>query len=163
MKSIREIASDVLRKCSSRGWSLAVAESCTGGLLGGSLTAIPGSSEVFVGGVIAYSNSLKSRLLGVPAQTLELEGAVSEETALAMARGVSTITGAPCGVSVTGVAGPGGGTEQKPVGTVWFAAVSPTGEMTRGFRFAGDRDAVREQSVQAALELVLEVMDFKEN
>jgi len=162
LKDIRKTASDVLGKCSSRGWSLAVAESCTGGLLGGSLTAIPGSSEVFVGGVITYSNSLKSRLLGVPAQTLELKGAVSEETAFAMARGVRTITGADCGISVTGVAGPSGGTDEKPVGTVWFAAVGPAGEIARGYRFAGGRDAVREQSVQAALELVLEVMDLKE-
>ena len=162
MKGIRKIASDVLRECSGRGWSLAVAESCTGGLLGGSLTAIPGSSEVFVGGVIAYSNSLKSRLLGVPAQTLELKGAVSEETAVAMARGIRTITGADCGISVTGVAGPTGGTDEKPAGTVWFAVGSPAGEITRGYWFAGGRGAVREQSVQVALELVLEVMDLKE-
>ena len=135
-----------------------MAESCTGGLLGGCLTAVPGSSDVFVGGVIAYSNAVKAQLLGVGPEVLRKKGAVSEETAVAMARGVAKATGSDCGVSVTGVAGPAGGTGEKPVGTVWFGAVSPGKELTRLARFDGDRERVREQSVLAALELILELV-----
>lgn len=158
MTGSKETAAKVLKWCGRRRWSLSVAESCTGGLVGGCLTAVPGSSAVFIGGVIAYSNAAKERLLGVPPEILHLRGAVSEETAIAMARGVVKITGSECGVSVTGVAGPGGGTREKPVGTVWFGAVSPRKELSRLGRFDGSRDHVREQSVQAALELVLELV-----
>jgi PncC family amidohydrolase len=152
-------AERVFMECRDRGWSLSVAESCTGGLVGGCLTSIPGSSRFFLGGVIAYSNGLKMQLLGVPAGTIDSKGAVSEETALAMARGVVALTGADCGISVTGVAGPEGGTPEKPVGTVWFAVVSPLGEVTRSHRFPGGRKEVRRRSIEAALDLFLEALD----
>ncbi len=158
MTASKKTAAKVLEWCSRRGWSLSVAESCTGGLVGGCLTAIPGSSAVFVGGVIAYSNAVKENLLGVPPEVLHSKGAVSEETALAMARGVAKIFGSECGISVTGVAGPSGGTGEKPVGTVWFGAVSPGHELSRLGHFGGTRDHIREKSVQAALELILELL-----
>src|SRR5438132_195697 len=104
----------------STGQTLAVAESCTGGLLGSRLTDVPGSSEYFLGGVIAYHDSLKTSLLNVPSEIIEQHGAVSAECALAMARGVRRLTGASIGISITGIAGPSGGTEAKPVGTVFI-------------------------------------------
>jgi len=154
-----EKARRVLQECAGRGWSLSVAESCTGGLVGGCLTSIPGSSNVFLGGVIAYSNWLKIRLLGVPSEIIDARGAVSEETALAMARGAVNLTGADCGISVTGIAGPDGGTPEKPVGTVWFAVVSPLAEVSRSYLFQGEREEVRRWSVRAALDLFLEALD----
>jgi nicotinamide-nucleotide amidase len=150
---------NVISCCLERGRTIAVAESCTGGLVGGCLTAIPGSSACFLGGIIAYSNDLKKGLLGVSPEIIDAEGAVSEETALAMARGVVEATGADCGISITGIAGPDGGTDEKPVGTVCFAVVHPSGESTRIFRFPGNREQVREQSVQAALELLIEALN----
>ena len=146
----------VLARCVRNNWTLSVAESCTGGLLGGCLTAVPGSSAFFLGGVIAYANSVKSGILSVPEDTIRLKGAVSSETALAMARGVTRATGSDCGISVTGIAGPEGGTPDKPVGTVWFAVVWPDGEASRSHRFPGSRDQVREQAVRTALDLFLE-------
>lgn len=148
----------VLDLCLGREWTLAVAESCTGGLLGGRLTSVPGSSACFLGGVIAYSNDLKLALLKVPLTLLETEGAVSGAVAEAMARGVLRATGADCGISVTGVAGPDGGTAEKPVGTVWVGVALPTGVTSRRYNFKGDRDEVREQTVDAALELFLELV-----
>jgi PncC family amidohydrolase len=138
------------------GLTLAVAESCTGGLLGGGLTALSGSSGYFLGGVIAYSNRLKSEVLNVPVPLLESEGAVSEAVAQAMAKGVCVVTGADCGISVTGIAGPTGGTPEKPVGTVWVGIHAPSGTHSRLYNFSGNRDEVREQAIQAALELFLE-------
>jgi PncC family amidohydrolase len=118
---------------------------------------VPGSSRVFIGGVIAYSNEMKKTLLDVPEEILGSKGAVSEEAALAMAQGVVNATGSDCGISVTGVAGPGGGSPEKPAGTVWFAVASPLGGLSRSYLFQGEREEVREKSVQTALELVLEV------
>jgi len=152
-----EASERVRELCAENGWTLSVAESCTGGLLGGCLTAAPGSSAYFLGGVIAYSNSVKSGLLGVPSETVRLEGAVSGETALAMARGVARITGADAGISITGIAGPDGGSPGKPVGTVWFAVVCPNGQTVRSFLFPGEREEVREQAVQTAIDLFLEL------
>jgi PncC family amidohydrolase len=154
----RDPAQKVQELCLRRGWSIAVAESCTGGLLGGSLTDLPGSSGYFLGGVIAYSNDLKTSLLNIPSTLLDSEGAVSRPVVEAMAQGVAAVTNADCGISVTGVAGPSGGTPEKPVGTVWVAVSLPSGTVSRLFTFSGDRRVIREKTVEAALELFLETV-----
>lgn len=148
-----DLASVVLDICKADGIKLAVAESCTGGLLGARITSIPGSSAVFLGGVLAYDNSVKTELLGVDPALIEENGAVSEPVAIAMARGVRTRLAADLGIAVTGIAGPGGGTAEKPVGTVWIAL---DGRVTkaRGLRLIGDRTEVRQRAVQSALDLV---------
>ncbi|MFL5638513.1 MAG: competence/damage-inducible protein A [Gemmatimonadaceae bacterium] len=148
-----DLAAVVLGKCRSDGFTLAVAESCTGGLLGERITNIPGSSEVFLGGVIAYHNDVKRLELGVSAQTIEAHGAVSEQVALEMATGVRDRLRADIGVSVTGIAGPTGGTPEKPVGLVWIA-VHHTGAKARRFHVGGDRTEIRQRAAQAALEMV---------
>jgi nicotinamide-nucleotide amidase len=152
-----DLAAVVLEAAQSAGRTLAVAESCTGGLLGGRLSAVPGASHSFVGGVIAYANDVKQRLLDVPAAMLEQEGAVSESVACAMAAGVRARTGADLTVAVTGIAGPDGGTTEKPVGTVWFATAMAEGE-TRARRlvFGGARNEIRARAAQAALGLLLD-------
>ena len=137
-----------------RGKRLAVGESCTGGLIAGRITAVPGASDVFVGGVVAYANGVKTDLLDVPAATLETHGAVSEEAVRAMAEGVQQRFAADASVAVTGIAGPGGGTPEKPVGTVWLAA--RLGSRTRTVKrvFPGDRGEIRGRAAQAALDLL---------
>ncbi len=142
-----------------RGWTLATAESCTGGGIGARVTAVSGSSAYYRGGVIAYHNDVKRDRLGVSVKTLETEGAVSAQTAAEMARGARRATGgdgggASGGLSVTGVAGPTGGTEEKPVGTVYIGVSSEEGETIRHFVFSGDRESVRTQSWDAALALL---------
>lgn len=137
-----------------RGLTVSVAESCTGGLLGNRLTNIPGSSRYFERGVIVYSNRAKEEMLGVPPSVLAAHGAVSAPVAEAMAAGICRISGSPCGIAVTGIAGPDGGTPTKPVGTVFIAAAWPGGLRARHFRFAGGRDAVKRQSAQAALDML---------
>jgi nicotinamide-nucleotide amidase len=139
---------------SMRGATVSVAESCTGGGLGRTLTRIPGSSDYFKGGVIAYSDELKKRLLKVKAATLKSQGAVSGAVAGEMAAGVRSACRADFGLAVTGVAGPGGGTEEKPVGTVHIAVASADTVRIRGHRFEGGRSAVRAAATQAALELL---------
>ncbi len=151
------LAGAVATQLRRRRWRLAVAESCTGGLVGGRLSSEPGASEVFVGGVVAYSNDIKERLLGVPAALLAEHGAVSEPAAEAMALGALEL-GAECAVAVTGVAGPGGGSEAKPVGTVHIAAVTPERRRQAAFTFPGDRSAVREWATNLALDLVRRVV-----
>jgi nicotinamide-nucleotide amidase len=133
------------------GKHVAVAESCTGGLIAKRITDRPGASEVFLGGVIAYANEVKIAQLGVTAQDLARHGAVSEPVARQMARGVADRFGAAAGIAVTGIAGPGGGTPDKPVGTVW-RAISLDGEVeARVLTFVGDREAIRERAAQEAL------------
>ncbi|MFP5238746.1 MAG: CinA family protein [Acidobacteriota bacterium] len=134
-----------------RGWSLVTAESCTGGLIGSELTNLSGSSEWYLGGVIAYSNALKTSLLGVDEATLAEHGAVSRETVLAMAAGAASRLGAQCAVAVSGIAGPTGGTEEKPVGTVWVAWVTPDTRDAEQFLFDGDRIDIKRQSALAAI------------
>lgn len=138
------------------GTTLTAAESCTGGLLSQRITAVPGSSDYFLGGAVTYSNELKSRLVGVPAQMIAEHGAVSEPVARAMAEGARRALGSDWGVGITGVAGPGGGSEAKPVGTVHIAVAGPRdGEVEhRRIRFPGDRDRVRRFSAQTALEML---------
>jgi PncC family amidohydrolase len=137
-----------------RALTVSVAESCTGGLLGNRLTNIPGSSRYFERGVIVYSNRAKEEMLGVPPSLLAAHGAVSAPVAEAMAAGICRISGSPCGIAVTGIAGPDGGTPTKPVGTVFIAAAWPSGLRVRHFRFAGGRDAVKRQSAQSALDML---------
>lgn len=148
-----DLAAKVLDLCRTRRLKLSVAESCTGGLLGARLTAIPGSSDVFIGGVIAYDNAVKRSVLGVPQTLIERYGAVSGEVASAMAKGVVDALGGDLGVAVTGVAGPGGGSEEKPVGMVWIAAHGAVNEC-RELRLFGDRGEVRQRAAQAALDMV---------
>lgn len=144
----------VIETLAAQGRTLAVAESCTGGGLGAALTAIPGSSTVFVGGVIAYANSVKVELLGVADSVIDTRGAVSSETAAAMALGVRNATGADWGVAITGIAGPGGGDPDRPVGTVWIAVAGPEQNSAQCERhlFSGDRESIRSASVRAALD-----------
>jgi len=152
------VAELVLGLCRSRGLTLGTAESCTGGMVAERLTAIPGSSDAFVGAVVAYSNDLKERELGVPAEVLARFGAVSAETAAAMASGARGALGVDVAVAVTGVAGPGGGTDEKPVGLVYVHVVGPDGEHAADFRFPGDRNAVRHRATAWALHLVRRVL-----
>jgi nicotinamide-nucleotide amidase len=149
-----DMAKVVLDLCAAKGYTIAVAESCTGGLLGARITAVPGSSHYFVGGVIAYSNEVKATHLGVGDDTLIKHGAVSEETACEMASGVRARYRADVAMSLTGVAGPGGGTEKKPVGMVCLG-VDIDGKVTAATRnMVGDREEIRQRSAQWALDQV---------
>jgi len=145
------VVGDLLRE---RRATVSVAESCTGGMLGERFTSVPGSSDYFVGGFITYSNSMKMELLGVPPEVLEQHGAVSQETAEAMAAGARRRTGSTYALSVTGVAGPSGGSELKPVGSVWLAVADDAGTHAEHRRFLGDRQRIRIFTVQMALDLL---------
>ncbi len=147
------LAESLVRLLAARGRTIATAESCTGGLLGARITDVPGSSSVYLGGIVAYSNRVKMERLGVPLDVLERHGAVSEPVAKSMAEGAIRELGSDLAVAVTGIAGPGGGTPAKPVGTVWIAAADASGEEALGFRVPGNREMVRERSVHKALEL----------
>ena len=148
-----DMAEVVLDACRARNLTIAVAESCTGGLLGARLTSFAGSSDVVVGGVIAYSNGVKERLLDVQPDSLRQHGAVSEQVVREMAAGARERTGAEIGIAITGVAGPGGGTVEKPVGTVWLA-VDVNGRCeARRVHLIGDRDEIRRRATQAALDM----------
>ncbi len=149
-----DLAAVVLERARRAGLSLGAAESCTGGLVGGRITDVPGSSDVFAGGVVCYSNRLKTELLDVSPALIAEHGAVSEAVARAMAEGTRTRIGVDVVVSVTGIAGPSGGTEEKPVGTVWFAVASPGGTESRRIIFPGSRKEIRERAAQMALFLV---------
>jgi nicotinamide-nucleotide amidase len=154
-----DLAALVVQGCRVRGWTVAVAESCTGGMLGMRLTAVPGASDVVLGGVIAYANAVKVRDLGVPEPVLAAEGAVSEAVARAMASGVRARCGATVGIGITGVAGPGGGTPDKPVGTVWVAVdVDGTVQAARAV-FPGNRHEIRYRAAQAALDRLRRALD----
>ncbi|MEP6732202.1 MAG: competence/damage-inducible protein A [bacterium] len=149
-----DLAAVVLDLCRSRSLTIGVAESCTGGMLGARLTAIPGSSDVVRGGIIAYDNGIKSSLLGVSQAVLDEHGAVSEPTVRAMASGARAATGTDVALAITGVAGPGGGSDDKPVGTVWIA-LDLRGEVeSRRYVMVGDRAEVRHRSAQAAMEML---------
>lgn len=133
--------------------TLATAESCTGGLIGHRLTNVPGSSEYFPGGIIAYANEIKERVLGVSRQTLDTHGAVSAETAIEMARGARRVLGVDLAVSVTGIAGPGGGTAEKPIGVVYVALAAPDFVRVEKFVWDQDREGNKWESSEAALRL----------
>lgn len=148
------LASAVITSARSQRATIALAESCTGGLISAALTDVPGSSDVFLGGAIAYSNALKERFARVTPQTLERYGAVSGETAREMADGIRRETGADFALAVTGIAGPGGGGEEKPVGTVWFALGNRHATSVELRRFGGDRFAVRARTTAIGLDLL---------
>ena len=149
-----DLAAILLEQARRAGVSLGAAESCTGGLVGGRITAIPGSSQSFAGGVVCYSNELKTKLLDVPAALIARHGAVSEEVARAMAEGARTRLGVDMAISVTGIAGPTGGTEEKPVGTVWFGLSAAGGTEAKRVIFLGSRTEIRERAAQTALFLL---------
>jgi nicotinamide-nucleotide amidase len=148
----------VLDLCRVRGWTLATAESCTGGLIAARLTSVPGSSEVFHGSVVAYADDVKKSELGVPAAVLAEHGAVSAETAAAMAVGVTKALGVDVGIADTGIAGPGGGTPEKPVGLVHLHVATPDAEAGREFSFPGDRESIRTRATVGALHLARRVL-----
>lgn len=150
----RRVEELVLDACLDQGLTLATAESCTGGMVAQRLTSVPGSSRVFLGGVVAYSNEVKAAELGVPAEVLERHGAVSAEAAAAMAAGAREQLGADLAVAVTGIAGPDGGSEEKPVGLVYLHAEGPSGSRSSDFVFPGDREGVRRRAAVTALHLV---------
>lgn len=140
------------------GKTIATAESCSGGLIAHRLTNVPGASTPFVGGVVAYSNAVKTTLLAVPEATLETHGAVSEAVAQAMANGARRGFGCDFAVAVTGIAGPGGGTPEKPVGLVYMAVAGPDGTVVRRHTFSGDRLSIKQQTADAALTLLWETL-----
>jgi nicotinamide-nucleotide amidase len=150
-ESLEQVVGDLLKRA---GYTLATAESCTGGLLSGRITDIPGSSEYFLEGAVTYSNEAKTKLLGVPQKLIEDHGAVSEEVALAMARGIRELAGSTFGIGITGIAGPGGGTAEKPVGLVYIALADESQASAKKFVFPGDRQFIRTLSVNAALDLL---------
>lgn len=157
-KTLEVLVGELLRE---RGLRLAVAESCTGGLVGHRLTNVAGSSTYYLGSVTAYAYEAKVRLLGVRWETLEQHGAVSPETVIEMARGVRTALAADIGLAVSGIAGPGGGTPEKPVGLTWVGFSSPWDEFARQFLWHGDRIENKEQSAQAAMQVLVEYLAQK--
>ena len=147
-------ARDLLAAARAANAHIVTAESCTGGLIAALLTEIPGSSDVVERGFVTYSNEAKTRMLGVPAAMIEEHGAVSEPVACAMATGVRKLAGSTFGIGVTGIAGPGGGSEEKPVGLVYIAMADEDNVTARKFIFPGDRQFIRTLSVNAALDMV---------
>lgn len=148
-------AENLVALLKATGKTCATAESCTGGKAGAAITSVSGASDVYLGGVVSYANSVKHSVLGVSREILSSCGAVSEECAIAMAEGVRLLTGADIAVSVTGIAGPGGATADKPVGLVWFARATADGTMAEKAIFAGGREEVRDKAVAHALGLMM--------
>lgn len=157
LTELQPAAKSVLDRLRAKGETLAIAESCTGGLLGAALTAVPGASDPFLGGIIAYHDRMKAEWLGVDEAVLDREGSVSEAVAQQMAAGARTRFGAAWAVAITGIAGPSGGSAEKPVGTVWIAVSGPQ-PAARRYLFPGDRAEVRAGSAGAALELLAHAM-----
>jgi nicotinamide-nucleotide amidase len=155
----RTVQELVLERCRARGLTLGTAESCTGGLVAARLTSVPGSSDVFRGGIVAYDNEVKEQVLGVPDEVLAEHGAVSAEVAAVMANAARERLGVDLAVSVTGIAGPGGGTPEKPVGLVFFHAAGPMGERSLRFEIPGEREWIRLRSAVAALHLVRRLLE----
>ncbi len=152
-------AARLVQDAKDAGVTLATAESCTGGLVSALITAISGSSAVYLGSIVSYANEVKQRLLGVPAEVLAHDGAVSEACAKAMAKGAKKAIGADYALAITGLAGPGGATPDKPVGLVYLALATPTGGViVQKCHFAGDRDAVRSQTAAKGLDMLLEAV-----
>ena len=157
-KNLESETGDLVRE---RGLRLALAESCTGGLIGHRMTNVPGSSEYFAGSVVAYSYEAKAKILGVSWDVLNSVGAVSSETVIEMARGAKELMDADIAVSISGIAGPGGGTDEKPVGTVWVGLVTNDGHWSQEFHFDGDREQNKASSADAALQVLLDYLQGK--
>jgi PncC family amidohydrolase len=157
-KMLEKEVGELLKKL---GLTLAVAESCTGGLLAHRITNIPGSSDYFMGGVVAYSNQVKNALLKVSEETLSTHGAVSRETAIQMAKGVRELLGTDIGIGITGIAGPGGATPTKPVGLVYVALSAPDHEECHQFLWQGHRIQNKRLSTEAALKMLLDYLKSK--
>lgn len=153
------IESEIGERLGRLGATMATAESCAGGLISHRITNVPGASAYFQGGFITYSNRAKMKLLGVGKDTLNTAGAVSEEVAREMAQGAQAKLGVDFAVSVTGIAGPTGGTEEKPVGTVYIGVATPSGARVERKQFSGTREEVKSQTAQRALEFLLECID----
>ncbi|HHW99198.1 MAG TPA: nicotinamide-nucleotide amidohydrolase family protein, partial [Firmicutes bacterium] len=148
--TLASVLGQLLRK---RGYKLALAESCTGGLLGSMITDVPGSSDYFAAGYITYSNDAKQNLLGVPEQVIAEQGAVSAACAQAMATGARRVSGAEVAIAITGIAGPTGGTPEKPVGTVYVTIIAPEGQLVEKLSLRGERAAIRTRAAKTALNL----------
>ena len=160
MQAIEQQLGEILLR---RKMTIATAESCTGGRLAALMNKWPGSSEWYKGSVIAYSNDVKQRLLSVPSETLQTVGAVSEETVLQMVKGVQALVRTDCAIATSGIAGPGGGTPQKPVGTVWIAWAIAGEASARCYHFNGTREEITAQACQIALEEMVRLLTLKEN
>lgn len=158
-RGLDDLARRLVATATSLGANVATAESCTGGMVGAVVTGVPGSSAAYLGGCVTYSNEAKVRLLGVSAEVLERDGAVSERCAAQMAAGVRERLGATVGVSITGVAGPDGGSPEKPVGTVWIGVAVAAGATAMRYHFPGDREAVRQASAAAAISALLDALE----
>lgn len=161
-QDLYQLAEEVGRRASGAGWRIVTAESCTAGWIAKALTDVPGSSKWVDSGYVTYSNPAKERDVGVSARTLAEHGAVSEATVREMANGARRVTGVEMAIAVSGIAGPDGGTAEKPVGTVWFAVATPEAQGAAAVcerrQFSGDRDQVRRQSVDHALRLALRLL-----
>ncbi|MCX8022746.1 MAG: CinA family protein [Syntrophorhabdaceae bacterium] len=142
-----------------KGLKISIAESCTGGLISSRITDISGSSEYFEAGFVTYSNRSKTAFIGVPEHIIDTKGAVSEDTARFMAEGVRSVTGVDIGLSVTGIAGPSGGSVEKPVGTVFMALSADEGTFVRRFRFDGERKEIKRQSSDAAIQFLIDYLE----
>lgn len=154
-EDLKQLAAEVVANARTRGVSLGTAESCTGGLVAAAITSAAGASDIFKGAIVSYSNEVKVQRLSVSEQTLEEHGAVSEQTAREMACGALKALHVDMAVSVTGIAGPGGGSEEKPVGTVWFCVADNQTSSTRLERFDGDREDIRLLATRSALMMLL--------
>jgi PncC family amidohydrolase len=162
LESLASVAQEVVKLADAKNVSIGAAESCTGGMVAAALTSVPGSSEVFKGAIVSYANEVKAALLDVKSATLLKEGAVSEKVALEMVRGARKALFVDYAVSITGVAGPGGGSARKPVGTVWIAVAGNRKERAMLHRFTGTREQIRLASTEAALRMLSLFIQDKE-
>lgn len=153
-----EVANRVGEMLRARRLTLGTAESCTGGYIAHLITRVPGSSDYFLGSVVSYSNEVKARVLGVSDESLERQGAVSRQVVEQMAQGAVRVLGCDCAVATSGIAGPGGGTPEKPVGTVWIAAATPDGLRSHCFHFGTEREDNIRQAAEAALRMLEEML-----
>ena len=159
MPVLDSLEQEICRRLSALGKTLATAESCSGGLIAHRITNVAGASAIFAGGMVAYSNTVKENLLGVSAVTLTSFGAVSAETAREMVLGAQRCFGVDYAIAVTGIAGPGGGTKEKPVGLVYIAVAGPQGAMVKRHEFNGAREVIKQQTADAALAMIWEWLE----